>query len=113
VKYVTRRLAKGNTLDMKGTIGSYNQRDLVVKASGELSDMLRVGGTVATFNRDGYGKNVLNGLDNYNKKVVAGRVSAELTPSSSLFVRLSADRTVDDSLPKQGYPPDQRPGAGQ
>ncbi|MFC0170671.1 TonB-dependent receptor [Pseudoduganella danionis] len=103
VKYVTRRLAKGNTLDMKGTIGSYNQRDLVVKASGELSDMLRVGGTVATFNRDGYGKNVLNGLDNYNKKVVAGRVSAELTPSASLFVRLSADRTVDDSLPKQGY----------
>ncbi len=103
VKYVTRRLAAGNTLNVKGTVGSYRERDVVIKGSSEISDMLRIGGTLASFNHDGYGKNVLNGLDNYNKNVVAGRVSAELTPTSSLFVRFSADRTIDDSLPKQGY----------
>ncbi|MFA9215666.1 MAG: TonB-dependent receptor plug domain-containing protein, partial [Sphingomonadaceae bacterium] len=103
VKYVTRRLGPGNKFDIKTTLGNYGERDLVLKGSSEVSDVLRVGGTIATFNHDGYGKNVVNGRDNYNKKVMAGRISAEMTPSSDLFVRLSADRTVDDSLPKQGY----------
>jgi iron complex outermembrane receptor protein len=65
--------------------------------------MLRLGATVGTFNRNGFGHNVVNGHDNYDKDVQAARVSAELTPNSDLFIRLSADRTVDHSEPKQGY----------
>ncbi len=103
VKYVTRKLSDKSEFSVKGTVGSYNQRDLVVRASTPLTDTFKLGGTIATFNRDGFGKNVVNGRDNYNKDVTAGRISAEFTPNSSLFIRLAADRTTDDSLPKQGY----------
>jgi iron complex outermembrane receptor protein len=103
VKYVTRKLKSKTTFDAKATFGSYNEKDLVIKASTPVSDMLRVGGTIATFNRDGFGHNVVTGAENYNKKLMAGRVSVELTPSSDLFIRLATDRTVDDSQPKQGY----------
>ena len=103
VKYVTRKLSNKSEVSIKATIGNYNERDLVVKASTPLSEDFKIGGTIATFNRDGFGKNVVNGKDNYNKEVTAGRISAEFTPNSSLFIRFAADRTVDDSLPKQGY----------
>jgi iron complex outermembrane receptor protein len=103
VKYVTKRLASKTMVDLKGTLGKFGEKDLVLKASTPVSDILRIGGTVATFNRDGFGRNVLNGEDNYNKDVKAARVSAELTPNSALFVRFASDRTVDDSAPRQGY----------
>jgi len=103
VKYVTRKLAAKPMLDAKATLGNYDERDLVVKASTPVSDILRVGGTLATFNRHGYGHNVLTGQQNYNKDLWAGRVSAELLPSSDLFIRFAYDRTVDDSQPRQGY----------
>ena len=103
VKYVTRKLSDKPELSVKGTFGSYSEKDLVVKGSVPVSDMLKLGGTIASFNRDGFGKNVVNGFDNYNKEVLAGRISAEFTPNSALFIRFAADRTVDDSLPKQGY----------
>ncbi|MGZ5684201.1 MAG: TonB-dependent receptor [Usitatibacter sp.] len=103
IKYVTRRLSADPELNVKATLGNYNEKDLVVKGNLPISDTIRLGATVASFNHDGFGKNVVNGLDNYNKDVLAGRVSAEFTPTSALFVRLAADRTVDDSLPRQGY----------
>jgi iron complex outermembrane receptor protein len=102
VKYVTRKLAPKPTLDLKTTFGTYGEKDLVVKGSAPISDILRIGATVGTFNRNGFGHNILNGHDNYNKEVLAGRVSLELTPNSDLFVRLSADKTVDDSEPRHG-----------
>jgi iron complex outermembrane receptor protein len=103
VKYVTRKLAPKMTFGVKATVGNYGEKDLVLNASVPLSEMLRVGGSIATFNRDGFGHNVINGLDNYNKEAVAGRLSLELSPNSDLFIRLSSDRTVDDSQAKQGY----------
>jgi iron complex outermembrane receptor protein len=103
VKYVTRKLSPKPALELKGTLGNHGQRDLVLKGSAPLSDMLRVGGTLGTFNRDGFGKNVINGRENYNKDVNAARVSAELVPNSDLFIRFAADYTRDNSEPKQGY----------
>ncbi|MBK9625520.1 MAG: TonB-dependent receptor [Rhodocyclaceae bacterium] len=103
VKYVTRKLPAKTEMSVKATYGEYNERDLVVKASAPLSDTFRIGASFASFDRDGFGKNVVNGNDNYNKDVKAGRVSIEMMPTSSLFIRLAADRTIDDSLPKQGY----------
>ncbi|MGB9109537.1 MAG: TonB-dependent receptor [Telluria sp.] len=102
VKYVTRKLAPKPTLDAKVTFGNYGEKDLVVKGSMPISDILRIGATVGTFNRNGFGHNIVNGRDNYNKDVVAGRVSLELTPNSDLFIRLATDKTVDDSEPRQG-----------
>jgi iron complex outermembrane receptor protein len=103
IKYVTRKLAPTTTIDAKATIGNYGEKDLVLKGSTPISDMLRIGATVATFNRDGFGHNVISGQDNYNKKVKASRISLELTPNTDLFIRLAGDRTIDDSQPKQGY----------
>ena len=103
VKYVTRKLPAAMAFEVKGTLGNYNERDLVLKGSVPLSDTVRVGGTIATFNHDGFGKNVINGKANYNKNMAAGRVSVEATPNSDLFIRFAADRTVDDSNPRQGY----------
>jgi iron complex outermembrane receptor protein len=102
VKYVTRKLAPKPTLDAKVTFGNYGEKDLVVKGSMPISDILRIGATVGTFNRDGFGHNIVNGRDNYNKDVVAGRISLELTPNSDLFIRFATDKTVDDSEPRQG-----------
>jgi iron complex outermembrane receptor protein len=103
VKYVTRKLAPTTTMDFKGSVGSYHETDVVLKGSTPFSDTLRVGGSLAVFKHGGFGTNVTNGKGNYNKDVVAGRVSVEYTPNSQLFVRFAADRTVDDSLPRQGY----------
>ncbi|MDO9075130.1 MAG: TonB-dependent receptor [Rubrivivax sp.] len=103
VKYVTRKLAAQTEVNVKATLGNYGQRDIVVKASTPVNEMFRIGASVASFNRDGFGKNVVTGADNYSKEIVAGRVTAELTPTNNLFIRISADRTVDDSLPRAGY----------
>jgi iron complex outermembrane receptor protein len=102
VKYVTRKLAPKPTLDAKVTFGNYGEKDLVLKGSMPVSSILRIGATVGTFNRDGFGHNIINGRQNYNKDVVAGRISLELTPTPDLFIRLATDKTVDDSEARQG-----------
>jgi iron complex outermembrane recepter protein len=103
VKYVTRKLSSNAEVNVKATLGDYGEKNLVVTGSMPVSDTVRLGAAIATFNRDGYGTNVVNGKDNYNKDTLAGRISAEFTPTSSLFIRIAADRTEDKSLPKQGY----------
>ena len=103
VKYVTKRLGDKAELNLKATLGNYGEQDLVARGNLPITDTFRLGATVASFNHDGYGKNVVNGLDNYNKDVLAGRISAEFTPNAQLFVRFAADRTDDDSLPRAGY----------
>ncbi len=103
VKYVTRKISSIAEMSVKATLGNYGEQDLVVRGSLPVSDTFRLGATVGSFNRNGFGKNVVNGNDNYNKEVLAGRISAEFTPNSSLFIRVAADRTVDDSIPRQGH----------
>ena len=103
VKYVTKRLGAKPEVEVKATLGDYGQADVVVKGSTPVGGGLRVGGTIANFSRDGFGKNVVNGKENYNKDVTAGRISLEWNPSNAVFVRLAADRTEDDSLPRVGH----------
>ncbi|MFZ6638322.1 TonB-dependent receptor [Undibacterium sp. TC4M20W] len=103
VKYVTRKLQPETDVRLKATVGTYGQTDAVLTASTPVSDTLRVGASLAKFKRNGYGKNLLTGAENYDKDVAAARLSAEFTPTSSLFIRLSADTSQDDSSPKNGY----------
>ncbi|MFC5511218.1 TonB-dependent receptor [Massilia jejuensis] len=103
VKYVTRKLAPKTDVRLRGTIGNYRQTDGVVTASTPLSDTVRIGGTVARFKRDGFGKNLFTGADNYDKDSTALRLSAEFTPTPDLFIRIAADGTQDDSNPKNGH----------
>ncbi|MCG9697731.1 TonB-dependent receptor [Shewanella sp. Isolate11] len=109
IKYVTKKMTGDAELSLKGTVGSYAQKDL--KIAGQypiIDDKLYFGFAVASLNRDGFGEFITSALpdqdtENYNKDVLAGRVSLEYTPTDSLFMRLTYDKTKDESNAKGGY----------
>ena len=103
IKYVTRRLSDQPRLEVRGTAGTYGQLDGVVTASYPIVDMFRIGASVARLTRDGFGKNFTTGRDNYDKNVLAGRLSAEIGRDDSALLRLSADYTRDTSKPRGGH----------
>lgn len=109
VKYVTKPMSGDTELNIQGTIGSYNQRDL--KATGQiplLDDSLFLGFGVAKLTRDGFGEFLTSALpnqdtENYNKDVTAARLTLEYQPTDDLFIRFAWDKTDDDSNAKGGY----------
>ncbi|ABF54587.1 TonB-dependent receptor [Sphingopyxis alaskensis] len=104
VKYVTKPLPQEFSLRIKGTYGSYDQADLVVSASAPVSDLLRVGVAGARLSRGGFGDNLTNGLENYNKDVWAGRGTVELGGyGEPVLIRISGDYTKDKSAPRGGH----------
>jgi iron complex outermembrane recepter protein len=103
VKYVTNRLSQDPELTLRGAYGSYNQIDLMASGSMPLADNFRVGGAVASYQRDGYGSNLNTGAEHYDKDVLAGRLSAEWEPSDDISIRLAYDRVEDDSNPRHGH----------
>ena len=103
IKYVTKQIDNQPHLALRGTYGSYNQMDGVISASTPIGNgTLRVGGALARLTRDGFGKNLTTGLDNYNKNVWAGRGTIEVH-GSDIFARITADVTHDKSNPRNGY----------
>ncbi|MFL0810656.1 MAG: TonB-dependent receptor [Agarilytica sp.] len=122
IKYVTKRLSDEPELSVKGTLGEYNQTDLLVTGSAPIGDVVKVGGSLAVFKRDGFGETDIYEADatvatdspnqvgvsktgteeNYDKDIFAGRVSLEITPSDSLYIRFAADHTVDNSSTRVG-----------
>jgi iron complex outermembrane receptor protein len=103
IKYVTRRLSDDPTFNLRGTVGTYGQLDAVATASYPIADLFRVGASVARLTRDGFGKNFTTDDDNYDKNVLAGRVSAEIGRDDSVLLRLSADYTRDKSNTRGGH----------
>ena len=103
VKYVTSRLAQDPELTLRGAYGSYNQIDLLASGSLPLADNFRVGGAIASYQRDGYGENLNTGAEHYDKDVLAGRLSLEWEPRDDMSIRLAYDRVEDDSNPRHGH----------
>ncbi|GAB2513000.1 TonB-dependent receptor [Microbulbifer agarilyticus] len=103
VKYVTKRLTGDTEVSVTGALGSYNQTDFTLKGQTALSDTVYVGATIASYQRDGYGENLNTGVDQYNKDVIAARVSLEANPTEDLWIRFAADRTEDNSNSKHGH----------
>ncbi len=104
VKYVTRRLGAEPEAKLRLSAGSYDQFDAVASFGLPLSDRLAIGGSVAQFNRDGFGDNLVQqGVENYNKDMQAARLSIEFSPSDAVFMRLSGDYTDDDSDARNGH----------
>jgi len=103
IKYVTNGLSNDPELTLRGTYGSYNQIDLMAVGSIPLADNFRVGGAIASYQRDGYGTNINTGAEHYNKDVLAARVSAEFEPREDVSIRLAYDRVQDDSNPRHGH----------
>ena len=103
VKYVTRRLGDEPSLNVRGTLGTFNQRDVVLTGELPVADTFRVGAAVASFQRDGFGENLTLGTENYDKDVISARASAEFEPNEFLFIRGTADYLQDDSSPRGGH----------
>ncbi len=103
IKYVTRRLTDDPEFRARANIGEYNQRDLILSGSAPLGDHVRIGAAFATYNRDGFGTNHFTGADTNNRDVIAGRFTLEVTPTSNLFFRFSADHLDDDSNINHGH----------
>ncbi len=103
IKYVTNTLSSEPALTLRGTYGSYNQVDLMAVGSVPLADNFRVGGAIASYQRDGFGTNLTTGAEHYNKDVLAGRLSAEWEPRDDVSIRLAYDRVQDDSNPRHGH----------
>ncbi|HEX8216555.1 MAG TPA: TonB-dependent receptor, partial [Allosphingosinicella sp.] len=103
IKYVTRRLSADPSLRIRANLGTYEQADLIVSASTPLSDQIRVGASAARLSRGGFGENLNNGLENYNRDIWAARATVEIEPTSSFFLRISGDYTKDNSDPRNGH----------
>jgi len=103
IKYVTRRLGDEPELRLKVAGGNYNRLDGVLTASTPLSDTVAVGGSVAYFSRDGFGTNLFNGKQHYDKDIFGARLGIELTPNENFFLRISGDYTRDSSNEKSGH----------
>lgn len=105
VKYVTKRLPTEAAFSARATYGTYNQAEAVIGGSIPLDDMVRVGASVARLSRGGFGDNLnLEGVENYNKDVWAGRASLELGGyGEPVFVRINGDYTRDKSDPRNGH----------
>ncbi len=104
IKYVTRPIpTDGTHFSVRGNAGTDEQADLVASISSPVADWLRVGAAFARLSRGGFGKNLTNGLENYNKDTWAGRATIEFQPAQNVFFRLSGDATADDANPRGGH----------
>jgi iron complex outermembrane receptor protein len=103
VKYVTKRLPDEPAANVRANLGTYKQVDLIMSAAMPLSSTVRVGAAIARLSRDGFGKNLTTGDENYNKDIIAGRGTLEFEPADKAFFRLSGDYTVDDTNPRGGH----------
>ncbi|MDG5749183.1 TonB-dependent receptor [Qipengyuania sp. XHP0207] len=102
IKYVTARLPDETQVKVRGTLGNYNQADLIVSASTPVSATLKIGASGARLSRGGFGDNLVqDGVENYNKDVWAARGTIEFD-NGPLFIRLSGDYVKDNSDPRQG-----------
>ena len=105
IKYVTSRLSEEREFSIKASYGTEDQVDLIGTASIPVNDSFRLGATVASFQRDGFGESKTTGEDQYDKDIFAYRVSAELEPSDDLLIRVAYDDTDDESSPVAGHRP--------
>ncbi|MEM8800198.1 MAG: TonB-dependent receptor [Pseudomonadota bacterium] len=109
VKYVTRRLTNELEAGVRATGGTFGQFDIVGKfgipvlVDSGIGD-LQVGGTIGYFRRNGFGDNLnIEGIENYQRDVLAGRVTVEWEPTSTFSLRIAGDWTDDNSDPRQGH----------
>ncbi|MBT0671349.1 TonB-dependent receptor [Novosphingobium profundi] len=104
VKYVTRQMPLEPSLKVRGTLGTYDQADLVVTGSAPLTDLIRVGGSAARLSRGGFGKNLTTGEENYNKDIWAGRAGIEIGGHGEpVLIKISGDYTKDNSNARGGH----------
>ena len=104
IKYVTRRIpTDGPHASLRTNVGTHGQFDVIGSASAPLTNTLRVSVAAARLSNTGFGKNLTTGQRNYNKDIWAARGTIEFQPSDRAFIRISGDKTWDDSNPRGGH----------
>lgn len=101
IKYVTAKLPDEPTVSVRGTLGTYDQADLIVTASTPITENFSIGASGARLSRGGFGDNLNLGTENYNKDVWAARGTLEFD-NGPVFIRLSGDYVKDNSEARQG-----------
>ncbi|RME68127.1 MAG: TonB-dependent receptor [Alphaproteobacteria bacterium] len=104
IKYVTKRLADEPGASVRIAGGTFTQFDGFASFGVPLAPDFKIGGSIARLTRDGFGDNLVQqGVENYDKDVLAGRLTLEWTPVQDLFLRVMGDWTDDESDPRQGH----------
>ncbi|MCJ8191214.1 TonB-dependent receptor [Sphingomicrobium aestuariivivum] len=102
VKYVTRPLPEGTHGSARVSVGTHGQLDMVGKVSMG-NEVFRAGAAVAWLQNNGFGENIVTGEENYNKDVLATRLSFEAGDADTILARVAYDRTEDDSNARGGF----------
>ncbi|NND43701.1 MAG: TonB-dependent receptor, partial [Xanthomonadales bacterium] len=104
IKYVTRRPGEQAELRLRARVGSHGMQDTIVSGDLPLGDSLRMGGSVASLNLDGFGDNLfVSSQRNYHKEMLAARLTAEWTPADTWAIRVNGDWLQDDSDLRRGH----------
>jgi len=99
VKYVSRPLGTNTSGSVGITVGNYGLTHLKAAVGGATGDgQWRARAAVASLNREGFGKNTVDGSDVSNQKTMAGRLSLGFFPTGApVHVQFSTDKSFDDS----------------
>ncbi len=97
IKYVTRAVADDFGGNAVLTVGSYARRDLKTVVNLPLGDRLRTRVAFGSFDRDGFGTNLLTGDDVSARDAMVARITAQWFPRDDLDVQLAWDRYRDRS----------------
>ncbi|WP_220446173.1 TonB-dependent receptor [Microbulbifer harenosus] len=97
IKYVSRPIGEDTEFALRTALGSYNQRDIAASVSTPVTETLYASLAVGSFERDGFGKNRLTGVEVSDKQLYAGRAVLEWRPDAHWSVNLAHDVVYDRS----------------
>ncbi|WP_119717111.1 TonB-dependent receptor [Cognatilysobacter tabacisoli] len=97
IKYVSREPEAEFSGSASATIGRYGRRDGRLVVNLPAGDRLRTRVALASFERDGYGRNIVTGTHVSARDAVVARATALWRPADDVEVRLAWDRTLDQS----------------
>ncbi len=104
IKFVTRKPGQDFRATGSIAVGSYDQFDLKLAASGPVSDTLAAGFAISRSTHDGYVKDSFRDERYNDKDSVGGRAALAFTPSSNVRLDLTADYSHDDAALTVGRP---------
>jgi len=104
LKVVTRKPGQGLHASGSIAVGSYDQRELKLNASGPISDTVGIGAAFLRSKRDGFVEDEVLDRDYNDKNTTAARGAIAFTPSSTVRVDVSADYSQDDAHLTVGQP---------
>lgn len=97
VKFVSKQLTNDFAGEAEASYGSYDRLDLKASVNVPLiDDKLLAKVAIARSRRDGFSENLVDGTDDGDKDLWAGRLALEYRPSSTVSFRLNADISHDD-----------------